>query len=160
MRSYCKNMIASRTNRIVMKTYCQQQDKSHRNEQTLVICFTALLFHTSLSGRIAKSLIARRTNRIVMHRYVTVAPMRRCVITCCLDISDRIGLETYYAFHCAAASSSDIFGTAVSIVLYWSIAPKLSRQIFFRAQKQLFQKYPMMTQRRSETHCHLYANTI
>ena len=38
-------------------------------------------------------------------------------------------------------------------MLYWSVAPKLSRQIFFRAQlKQLFQKYPMMTQRRSETH--------
>ena len=55
-------------------------------------------------------------------------------------------------FYCAAVSSSDIFGTAVSIVLYWSIAPKLFRQIFFLAQKQLFRKYPMMTQRRNKTH--------
>ena len=30
-----KKMIGSRTNRIVMKTYCQQQDKSYRNEKLL-----------------------------------------------------------------------------------------------------------------------------
>ena len=83
------------------------------------------------SDRIAKSLIASRTNRIVMHRNVPVAPKRHCVITCYLDKSDRMGLETCFAFHCAAVSSSDIFGTAVSIMLYWSIAPKLSRRIFF-----------------------------
>ena len=87
--------------------------------------------------------------------------MRRCAITRCLDKSDRIGKETCYVFYCAAVSSSDIFKTVVSIVLYWSIAPKLSRQILFRAQKELFRKYPMMTQRRSETHStSLYANTI
>ena len=76
--------------------------------------------------------------------------MRRCVITCCLDKSDRIGIDKCYVFHCSAVSSSNIFGTAVSIVLYWNISPKLSRQIFFRAQKQLLQKYPMMTQWRNE----------
>ena len=66
-----------------------------------------------------------------MHRNVPVAPMRRCVITCCLHKSYRIGIETCYMFHCAAVSSSDIFGTALSIALYWSIAPKLSRQSYF-----------------------------
>ena len=60
------------------------------------------------SDRIAKSLIASRTNRIVMHRYVPVAPLHRCVITCYLDKSDCIGIETCYVFHCAAVSSSDI----------------------------------------------------
>ena len=105
------------------------------------------------SDCISKSLIASKTNRTVMCRNVPLAPMRRCVITCCLDKSDRIGIETCYVFHCTAVSSSDIFGTAVSIVLYWSIAPKLSRQIFFRVRlKQLFRKYPMMTRRRSGTH--------
>ena len=49
-----------------------------------------------------------------MHRNVPVAPMRRCVITCCLDKSGRIGIETCYVFHCTAVSSSDIFATAVS----------------------------------------------
>ena len=44
--------------------------------------------------------------------------------------SDRIIAETCYVFHCAAESSSDIFGTAVLIALYWSIAPELSRQYF------------------------------
>ena len=87
-----------------------------------------------------------------MQRNVPVAPMRRSVITCCLDKSDRSGIDTCYVFHCAAVSSSDIFGTAVLNAFYWSIAPKLSRQIFFRAQKHLFRKYPMMTQRRIETH--------
>ena len=33
IRLYCKNMIASRTSRIVMKTYCQRQDKSYANEK-------------------------------------------------------------------------------------------------------------------------------
>ena len=77
--------------------------------------------------------VAVWTNRIVMFRYVTVAPMRRCVRTGCLDKSDRIGMETCYMFHCAAVSSSDTFGIAVSMALYWSIAPapKLSRQSFF-----------------------------
>ena len=88
-----------------------------------------------------------------MYRNVPVAPMRRCVITCCLGKSDRIGLETCYLFNCAAVSSSDIFGTAASIMLYWSIASKLFREIFFRAQKQLFRKFPMITKRRSEKHC-------
>ena len=38
---------------------------------------------------------------------------------------------TINVFHRAAVSSSDIFGTAVSIALNWSIAPKLSRRFFF-----------------------------
>ena len=127
IRSYCKKLTASRT------------DKSYRDAQTRVTCFTALLFHTPLSGQIrsyCKKLDCCRTNRIVMHRYVKVAPMRQCVITCCLDKSNRIGIETCYVLHCAAVSLSDILGTAVSIALYWSIAPKLSHQSFFRAQNQ------------------------
>ena len=51
-----------------------------------------------------------------MHRYVTVAPMHRCAITCCLDKSDRIGVEACYVFHCAAVLSSDSFETAVLIL--------------------------------------------
>ena len=58
-------------------------------------------------------------------------PLRLCVIRRPLDKSDRIGIEKCYVFHYAAVSSSDIFGTAVSTVLYWSIAPKISRQFFF-----------------------------
>ena len=69
-------------------------------------------------------LIASRINRIVM-------PLRRCVIRCCLDKLDRISLEACYVFYCAVVSSSDIFGTAVSKTLSWSIAPKLFRQYFF-----------------------------
>ena len=81
-------------------------------------------------------------------------PLRRCVVRCCLDKSDRIGIKTCYVFHFAAVSSSDIFGTAVSIVIYWSIAPKLSRQIFFarKIETAVPKLYPKMTQRRSETH--------
>ena len=84
---------------------------------------------------VLQKLIASRTNRIVM-------PLRR------LDKSDRIVIKFYYA----AVSSSDIFGTAVSIALYWSSAPKLSRQSFFvRKIETVFRKFPMMTQLRSET---------
>ena len=37
IRSYCKKLIANRTNRIVMKTCRQQQDKSYRNQLAFVI---------------------------------------------------------------------------------------------------------------------------
>ena len=57
--------------------------------------------------------------------------LRRCVISRRLDKSDRIGVKTCYVFHCATVSSSDIFGTSVSIAFIWSIAPKLFRQSFF-----------------------------
>ena len=60
--------------------------------------------------------------------------MRRRVIICCVDKSNRIGIKTCFEFHCAAVSSLNIFGSAVLIVPYRSIAPKLSRQVFFRAQ--------------------------
>ena len=53
------------------------------------------------------------------------------VICYCLDKSDRIGIETCSMFHDATVSSSDIFGTALSIAIYCSIASKLSRQSFF-----------------------------
>ena len=145
IRSYCKKLTNSRTNRIVMYR--------HVLRTSLRCCF----IHRCLdkSDCIAISLIASRTNRFVMHRNAPVAPLRRCVITCCLDKLDRIGIETCYVFHlfhCAPVSPSDIFETAVSIAFNWSIPPKLSRQMFFRVQNQLFRKYPMMTQRRSETH--------
>ena len=42
--------------------------------------------------------------------------MRCCVITCCLDKSDCIGVETCNVLHCAAVSSLDIFGTSVLIL--------------------------------------------
>ena len=111
------------TNHIVMKNCFQQQDKSYRSAQTRVTCFTALLFHISLSGQIrsyCKKLNCCRTNRIVMHRYVTAAPMRCCVTTCCLDKPDRIGIgiETCNVLQCTALSSSDVFGTVVLIALY------------------------------------------
>ena len=48
-----------------------------------------------------------------MHKYMTVAPMRRCVITYCLDKSGRIDIETCNVFYYAAVSSSNIFETAV-----------------------------------------------
>ena len=60
-----------------------------------------------------------------------VASMRHCVITYCLDKSDRIGIETYYVFHCTAVSSSDIFETGVLIAFYCGIEPKLFRESFF-----------------------------
>ena len=58
-------------------------------------------------------------------------PLRRGVIRRRLNKSHRIGIDTFYVFRCAAASLSDIFGTAVTIALSWSIAPKFSRQSFF-----------------------------
>ena len=117
---YCKKLRASRTNRIVM----------HRH--VLRVSLRCCFIHRCLdkSDRISKRLIACRTNRIVMHRNVPVALKRCCIITCCLDKSYRIGIETCYVFHCAAVPSSVIFGTAVLLVLYWSIAPKLSSQIW------------------------------
>ena len=42
--------------------------------------------------------------------------LRRCVIRRRLDKSDRIGIKTNYVFHCSAVSSSNIFGTVVSIL--------------------------------------------
>ena len=86
-----------------------------------------------LTNQIAlrKDMIASKTNRIVMHRHGLLALMRRCVKCCCLDKSDRIGVETYNMFQCAALSSSDIFETTVSIAFYWSIAPNFSHQSFF-----------------------------
>ena len=103
-----------RTNRIVM----------HRLRAS---CSNAPLCHNMLSEQIrsyCKSLIASRTNRIAI-------PLRRCVMRRRLDKSDRIGIETCHVFHCATVSSLDIFGTTVSIVLYWSIALKLSHEFFF-----------------------------
>ena len=46
--------------------------------------------------------------------------MRHCVIICCLDKSDRIGIESCYMFHCAAVALSNFFGTAVSTVAYFT----------------------------------------
>ena len=109
-------MIASRTNGIVM----------HRLRPSFS---NALLCHNLLSREIrsyCKKLIAGRTKSIVI-------PLRRCVIRRRLDKSDRIDIETCYVFHCATVSSSDIFGIAVSIALYRSVAPKLSRHSFFGA---------------------------
>ena len=57
-------------------------------------------------------------------------PLRCYVIHGHLDKSDHIGLEMCYVFHCAVVSLSDIFEAAVSVALYWSIAPKLSHQCF------------------------------
>ena len=65
-----------------------------------------------------KKITASRTNCIVI-------PLRRCVSRRC------VGIETCYVFHCAVVSSSYIFGTAVSITFYWSIATKLSCQSSF-----------------------------
>ena len=133
-RLYCKMLIASRTNRIVM----------HKLRPS---CSNAPLCYNLLSGQIRsyyKMLIASRTNRIAM-------PMRLCVKCRRLDKSDRIGLETSYVFHCTAVSSSDIFETAVSISRTKNDWREV--QYFSKAQlKLLFRKYPMMKQWRSETH--------
>ena len=104
------------------------------------------------SDCIAKGLVASRTNSIVMHRYVPVAPLRRCVITCCLDKSDRIDIETCGVFHYAAVIIGYFQNSCFNCVLLkyctYTFPP-----IFFRAPlKQLFQKYPVIIQRRSETH--------
>ena len=56
-----------------------------------------------------KKLIVSKANQITM-------PLRRCVMRRRLDKSDRIGIGTCYVFHCAIVPSSDIFGTAVSIL--------------------------------------------
>ena len=120
IRSNCKKPIASRTNRIVMH--------SHVLRASLRCCF--IHFCLDQSDRITKSLIASRANRIVMRGYVPIAPMRRCVITCCLDISNRMDIETYYVFHCAAMSSSDIFGTAVSIAVTKVLHLNFSANLF------------------------------
>ena len=110
IRSYFKKLTASGTNRMVMHIHM------------LLVTLHCCDIHCCLdkSDRIAKSPIASRTNRITMRRNVLVAPMRCCVITCCLDKSHCIGIETCYLFHCAAVLSPDIFGTAISIVFYWS----------------------------------------
>ena len=90
-----------------------------------------------------------------------IRKLRRFVTRRCLDILERIGIETYHVFHCAAVSSSDIFGTAVSTALYWSIAPKLYRHLFSCVKlKQLLPKYPMMTQQRIEITCIVKPNSI
>ena len=57
-------------------------------------------------------------------------PLRRCVTRRRLDKSSRIGIETWYAFHCATVSSFSE-RTVVSIALYWSVARKLSHRSFF-----------------------------
>ena len=77
-----KNMIASRTNPIVMKPYCQLQDKLYRNEKLF-------LATGQLASQCMKT-VAVWTNLIVTHRHVLMASMRRCVKCCCLDKSDRI----------------------------------------------------------------------
>ena len=80
-------------------------------------------------------------------------PLRRCVIRHPSDKSDRIDIQTCYVFHYVAVPSSDIFETAVSIALHWSIAPNFSTNLFlFTKLKQLVRKYPMMAQRRSQTY--------
>ena len=106
----------------------------------------APLCHNLLSKQIrsyCKKLIASGTNRIVM-------PLRRCVIRCRLGKSDRIGIETCYVFHCAAVSSSYIFGTAVLIL---RTKKDLAGKVQYSNKAQLNRKYTMMTQRRIETHC-------
>ena len=81
-----------------------------------------------------------------MHGNLPVASMRRCVITCCPDKSDRIGIETCYVFHCAAESSLDIFGTAVFAHEKKDFAGKFRCNTPGKAQlKQLFRKYPYDT---------------
>ena len=46
----CVKYIAVWTNHIVLQKADSQLDKSYRNAQTRVTCFTAQPFHTSLSG--------------------------------------------------------------------------------------------------------------
>ena len=53
--------------------------------------------------------------------------LRRCAISRRVEKSDRISIETCYVFHCAAVSSSDIFQTAVSILLTKFNQAKLTR---------------------------------
>ena len=91
IRLYCKKLIASRTNRIVM----------HRLRASYA---NATLSPYLLSEQIrsyCKKLITSWTNRIAMQ-------LRRCLICRHLDKSDRIGIETCCVFHCAVVSSSDI----------------------------------------------------
>ena len=81
IRSYCKKLIASRTNRIVM----------HRLRAR---CSNVPLCHSLLSEQMrlyCKTSIASRTNRIAM-------PLHRYFIRHRLDKSDRNGIETCYAF--------------------------------------------------------------
>ena len=120
IRFYCEKLIASKTNRIVM----------HRLR---VSCSNAPLCLELLSGQIRSyciKLIFSRTNRIVM-------PLRRCVITCCLDKSDRIGIETCYCM-CFTAPlchhrifSEQLFQLRFTGVLHQNFAANL---FFFCAQ--------------------------
>ena len=116
-----------------MKNCRQQQDKSSRNAYSRASYSNAPLCHNLLSGQIrsyCKSLIASRTNRIVM-------PQRRCVLRCRLNKSDCFDIEKCYVFHCAAVSSSDIFGTAVSICARKKIGEKVYVHYFSKTQLKL-----------------------
>ena len=133
-----------------MKSCFQQQDKSYRNA-----------YRRSLSGQIrsyCKKLVASRTNRIVMKNCCQqpdkciVMPLRRCVIRCRLDKSNRIGKETCMCFtaplHNHRIFSVQLFRLRFTGVLHLSFPANL----FSCAKlKQLLRKYPTMTQRRSET---------
>ena len=90
-------------------------DKSYGNEKRFsaagqIKSYRKKLIASRTNCILMKAVVSNRTNRIVMH------------------------IDTCYVFHCAAVASTDIFRTTVSIVLYWSIASKLSSQILFRAQ--------------------------
>ena len=98
IRLYCKS--------------CLSVSKSFHNALRRTSYCTAPMCQKSLSGHIrsyCKKLIVCGTNRIEM-------PLRRCITRRPLNKSDCIAIETCHVFHCAAVSSSDIFGTAVLIL--------------------------------------------
>ena len=114
-------------------------DKSYGNEKRFsaagqIKSYRKKLIANRTNCILMKAVVSNRTNRIVIHRLLVSCSNAPHIIICCLDKSDRIGIDTCYVFHCAAVASTDIFRTTVSIVHYRSIASKLSSQILFRAQ--------------------------
>ena len=82
-----------------------------------------------------------------------VAPMRRSVMSRYLNKSNRIGIRTC----CVSLSRCVIIGYFQNSYFYFAneknIGGKVWVQYSSKVQlKQLIQKYPMMTQRRSQTH--------
>ena len=118
-------------------------------------CFNALLCHNLLSGQSDR--IAKR--RLPVRQIVIL--LRRCVIRRRLDKSDRLGIETYFAFYSTAPLCHHrIFSEhRFDFADEKRFSGKL--QYFSKAQlKQQFRKYPMMTPRCKKHIARLYANTI
>ena len=119
-----------------MKNCYLHQDKSYRYALRHVSCFNAPMCQKLLSGHIrsyCKKLIVSWTNHIVIHRLRASccnAPLCHNLLSGQIRSYWRRGV-LYVSMR--RSVSTNIFGTAILIVPYWIVAPKLSRQISYRA---------------------------